>query len=120
MNTTGQLRLPSLDALVAGPNSLLAVLDDRIVRVGDSSGIFRVVHINRNGVALRAADSDYLLRVADMKALRAEERTFEKRLAGADGIDPAALDVAERSVADDFTHGGDPGPAVRKTPEGYR
>lgn len=120
VTATGLLKLPRLDALVAGPDSLLAVLDDRIVRIGDTSGIFRVIRIDRSGVALRAADSDYRLRVADMNTLQPEERTLETSQVGADGFDSTALDVAERSVADDFTHGGDPGLSARKTPEGYR
>lgn len=59
--------LPRLDALVAGPESLLAVLDDKIVREGDSIAGFRVARIDSDGVLLSAANTSHRLRVADMR-----------------------------------------------------
>lgn len=58
--------LPRLDALVAGPDSLLAVLDDHIVREGDAIGNFRVARIRADGVRLVSSRGSHWLSVADM------------------------------------------------------
>ncbi|MEM8769902.1 MAG: hypothetical protein AAGE43_20895, partial [Pseudomonadota bacterium] len=55
--------VPRLDALVVGPDSVLAVLDDRIVRVGDRHGDFRVTGISRKGVRISAANESVWLPV---------------------------------------------------------
>ncbi len=65
--------VPRLDALVAGPDSLLAVLDDRIVREGDVIAGFRVSRIDSDGVLLRAGNVSHRLRVADMSFGRVAE-----------------------------------------------
>lgn len=62
----GPSGLPRLDALVAGPDSLLAVLDNRIVRQGDLVAGYRVARIDRSGVLLSAAGGNHRLSVADM------------------------------------------------------
>ncbi len=55
--------LPRLDALVAGPESLLAVLDDRIVRVGDRIGEYRVERIRENGVLIASVNRSHWLAI---------------------------------------------------------
>lgn len=57
--------LPRLDALVAGPESLLAVLDDRIVREGDRVGDYRVERIRADGVEIVSRDRSHWLSVGD-------------------------------------------------------
>ncbi len=68
--------LPTLDALVAGPESLLAVLDDRIVREGDELRGYRVVRISLDGVRVRSARGSLWLTVdgGDHAAGGAEEQ----------------------------------------------
>ena len=47
---------PQLDALVAGPDSLFAVIDDEVVTIGDRVGEFEVTRISPDGVLLRTHD----------------------------------------------------------------
>ena len=61
----GPSGLPRLDALVAGPESLLAVLDDRIVREGDRIGDYRVDRIRADGVRIVSRDRSHWLSVGD-------------------------------------------------------
>ncbi len=56
-------KMPRLDALVVGPDSVLAILDDRIVRVGDRHGAFQVTRISRQGVRISAANESVWLPV---------------------------------------------------------
>lgn len=88
-STPDASRLPRLNGLVAGPESLLAVLDDRIVREGDRIGAFLVQNIEPGGVRLTAGYTDHWLRVADMNA--------------------AAIDDAVAITDQEISHGGDPG-----------
>lgn len=57
--------LPRLDALVAGPLSLLAVLDGRIVREGEHIGAYRVAQIGRDGVRIDTANRSIWLKLAE-------------------------------------------------------
>ena len=55
--------VPRLNALVAGPRSLLAVLDDRIVREGERIRGYRVSTITRRGVRITAGNESVWLSV---------------------------------------------------------
>ena len=55
--------VPRLNALVAGPRSLLAVLDDQIVREGEHIRGYRVSTISRRGVRITAGNESVWLSV---------------------------------------------------------
>ena len=57
--------LPKLDALVVGPDSLLAVLGDEIVREGDHVGDLLVTRIDRHGVELEDAYRSFWIPFSD-------------------------------------------------------
>lgn len=59
--------VPRLDALVAGPDSLIAVLNDQIVRVGDLVGDYEVTRIAPDGVRIANRFASHWLAVADME-----------------------------------------------------
>ncbi len=59
--------IPRLDALVAGPKSLLAVLNDQIVREGDLIGGYEVTRISPSGVRLASRHASHWLAVSDME-----------------------------------------------------
>jgi hypothetical protein len=67
--------MPRLDALVAGPDSLFAVLNDQIVREGDLVGGYEVTRIASDGVRIASRFESHWLawqtaesRVADSQA----------------------------------------------------
>ena len=59
--------VPRLDALVAGPNSLFAVLNDQIVREGDLISGYQVTRISPDGVRVSSRFASHWLAVADME-----------------------------------------------------
>ena len=59
--------VPRLDALVAGPNSLFAVLNDQIVREGDLLGGYQITRIAPHGVRIASRWQSHWLSVADME-----------------------------------------------------
>lgn len=58
--------IPRLDGLVAGPDSLFAVLNDQIVREGDLIGGYEVTRIEPDGVRIASRLESHWLSVADM------------------------------------------------------
>lgn len=58
---TTQLQLPSVDALFVGSDRQSAVLNDRLVRVGDQVGEFEVTHIEVSHVLVRRGRHTYRL-----------------------------------------------------------
>ncbi len=57
-----QFTLPRLDALVAGPESSLALLNGKVVSVGMTLGGFTVIAIDRAGVTLRSGRGEHRLK----------------------------------------------------------
>ncbi len=72
-----QAEVPRLDALVAGPDSLFAVLNDQIVREGDLLGPYRIVRIAPDGVRIASRSASHWLAVADMAVWRPVENEDE-------------------------------------------
>ena len=92
--------IPRLDALVAGPDSLLAVLNDQIVREGDLVGGYEVTRIARDGVRIASRFQSHWLAVADMD-------TAADAAAPADAEDENFPGAADELVGP--TDGGEPG-----------
>jgi len=89
--------LPRLDALVAGPKSLLAVLNNRIVREGDLIGAYQVTRIRPDGVRIASRHETHWLSVADM--------TLET-----DDVEDDELMDAPADELAGLIEGGEPGP----------
>lgn len=79
--------VPKLGALVAGPDSLLAVLDNRIVREGDLVAGYEVTRIERDGVRIASATQSHWLAVSAMEVEVRPTATFGQL----DGLDEAGL-----------------------------
>ena len=73
--------IPRLDALVAGPDSLLAVLNDQIVREGDLIDGYQVTRIATDGVRIASRFQSHWLAVADMETA-ADADANEENFAG--------------------------------------
>jgi hypothetical protein len=88
--------VPRLKALVAGPDSLFAVLNDRIVREGDLIGGYQVTRIATDGVRIASRFQSHWLAVADMEievaaeaettAIAADEAVFSEPGDGPAGV----------------------------------
>ncbi len=87
--------LPRLQALVAGPDSQFAVLNDQIVREGDLIAGYQVTRIATDGVRIASWQESHWLAVADMEI----------------EIQPAAepLEAAFDEPADEMIDGPEPG-----------
>ena len=86
--------IPRLDALVAGPDSLLAVLNDQVVREGDLIAGYEVTRIAPDGVRISSRHQSHWLAVADMVVERATERTTDdEALAGTAEQRPGRTDA---------------------------
>jgi hypothetical protein len=88
--------LPRLNALIAGPVSHFAVLDDRIVREGDLIGGYQVTRISPDGVRIASLSETHWLSVSNM----AYERDIE---AGDARLDEPVDELAG------LLEGGEPG-----------
>ena len=77
--------IPRLDGLVAGPDSLFAVLNDRIVREGDVIGGYEVTRIATDGVRIASRVATHWLAVADMEFERLNPVTEAETDAPASG-----------------------------------
>jgi hypothetical protein len=82
--------VPRLDALVAGPDSLFAVLNDQIVREGDLIAGYEVTRIAPDGVRVASKYANHWLAVADMETeIQSEAATAELDTFGGPAEEPA-------------------------------
>ena len=96
--------IPRLNALVAGPHSVFAVLNDRIVREGDLLGGYQVTRIEPDGVRIASRWQSHWLSVSDME-IEIDSEVAEGTSHGP-GDGPADAPVDELVG---FTDGGAPG-----------